>query len=196
MSRSSMQQIVFSVGSNFQQDTHFKQAFDALQAIFGELIISSVYDNPPIHQSTSVSESRYREDDSVDSGRHYYNAVVGVMSDQSISDIKAMLVAIEDQCGRDRCAEQVCIDIDLILYGDRIDSVNNVVVPHQDILTNAYILRPLAEVFPDMLHPVTKISFFDLWQAFLQRVAMPTLEPVDFVWRDKVISVSPSCLLL
>jgi 2-amino-4-hydroxy-6-hydroxymethyldihydropteridine diphosphokinase len=45
------------------------------------------------------------------------------------------------------------IDIDLLLYGDTVTNDNGVVVPHPEMAARAFVLVPLAEIAPDVVHP-------------------------------------------
>jgi len=187
-----LQQVVFSLGSNCQQEYHFRQALDALQQVFGELVISSVYDSPPAEKSTESPLSSTR-DSSLST--HYYNAVVVVMSDLSIVDIKKITQDIERQCSRDRTKAEVTIDVDFLLYGNVIYGEAGIRLPHQGVEDNAYVLRPLADLLPDMVHPQLGVTFLVLWQQMLEHNGL-LLIPVDFVWQNRVVSVSPPCLAL
>ncbi|MFT6102026.1 MAG: 2-amino-4-hydroxy-6-hydroxymethyldihydropteridine diphosphokinase [Granulosicoccus sp.] len=187
-----LQQVVFSLGSNCQQEHHFRQALDALQQVFGELVISSVYDSPPAEKSNESSPSSARDSSLC---AHYYNAVVVVKSDLSIVDIKKITQDIERQCSRDRTKTEVTIDVDFLLYGNVIYGEAGISLPHQGVENNAYVLRPLADLLPDMIHPQLGKTFLVLWQQMLEHNGL-LLIPVDFVWQDRVVSVSPPCLAL
>lgn len=187
-------QIVLSLGSNFQREGHFHQAFDALDDVFDELLFSPVYESLPLTTNGDIAQADHRP---------YYNVVVSFMSDMPLQDLKLCLSNIEHTCGRDRSKAQVAIDIDLLLFGDYVESIvenNDAIVsslPRADILTCAYVLRPLADLLPDMLHPIQRCSFGQLWADFCHKESnMAPLTPVDFVWREQVISVSPSCLVI
>jgi 2-amino-4-hydroxy-6-hydroxymethyldihydropteridine diphosphokinase len=64
--------------------------------------------------------------------------------------------------------------------------LQGVQLPRDEILDNAFVLCPLAELSPDTLHPVTKRSYLSLWQAYDQ--SSQALSKVDFRWRGQVIS--------
>jgi 2-amino-4-hydroxy-6-hydroxymethyldihydropteridine diphosphokinase len=186
--RMNMCQVVLSLGSNYQQEKYLPQAFTALSDIFGELLFSPVYESAAINPSATVN---------ADSERWYYNVVVGFDSDKTVTEIQQIIHEIEDACARDRARQRVNIDIDLLLYGDVAGKVDGVVLPRADILTCAYVLRPLSDIFPDRLHPVLQQSFIALWQSFCEKSKLISrLQPVDFVWRGQVISIAPSCLIM
>jgi 2-amino-4-hydroxy-6-hydroxymethyldihydropteridine diphosphokinase len=79
--------------------------------------------------------------------------------------VKSELVAIEAAGGRQRGAARATLcslDLDLLLYGARVDAAQN--LPHSDVLRRAFVLAPLAEVAPDMRHPVTGERLGRAWR--------------------------------
>ena len=183
-----MPHVVLSLGSNYQQEKHFFQAFAALSDVFGELIFSPVYE--------SLAMNVVAENASSDE-QWYYNVVVGFDSHKGVAEIQQVIHAIENDCARDRTQSYVSIDIDLLLYGDAAGVVDGVTLPRADILSCAHVLRPLADAFPELLHPHLQQSYISLWQSFCETSKqISRLQPVDFVWRGQVISIAPSCLIM
>lgn len=188
--------VVLSIGSNYQQQVYFPQAFALLTDAFGELLFSPVYESVPVTSFEGESECG-SEFESDGEKPLYYNLVVGFNSEKSIAEIQVMIHRIEDECGRDRSQTRVTVDIDLLLYGNEVGEVDGVTLPRKDILAYAYVLRPLSDLFPERLHPEVKRSFQCLWQTFCEKSKqISRLKPVDFVWRDQVISIAPSCLII
>jgi 2-amino-4-hydroxy-6-hydroxymethyldihydropteridine diphosphokinase len=207
----SEQDLVLGLGSNKQQAMCFRQALDALTSYFGDVFISSVYQSLPVDAQSlkerSVSESIPSR---AYNPSYYYNAVVAVKSELPIEEIKKIARDIEQQCGRERLKnvaidpsdktdsqvdDAVTMDVDCLLYGERINQSADVFLPHENITTMAYVLRPLAELFPDTVYPQSNKMFSELWNEMAGQYGV-SLEPVDFVWRDQVISVAPPCLVL
>ena len=60
------------------------------------------------------------------------------------------------------------MDLDLLLYGDEIGEGPGYVLPRRDMLRRAYMLGPLAELAPDVPHPVARETIGALWHAFPQ----------------------------
>jgi len=46
------------------------------------------------------------------------------------------------------------IDIDILFYGDQAVDTPDLVIPHSKLIERAFVLVPLAEIAPDMVHPV------------------------------------------
>jgi 2-amino-4-hydroxy-6-hydroxymethyldihydropteridine diphosphokinase len=107
---------------------------------------SSVYETQPM----------YREDQG-----WFLNCVVVVETDLEPVVLLARLAEIEEAMGRDRKGGRNAprtIDLDILFYGDRVVSGPTLTVPHPRIAERAFVLVPLAEVRPRLVHPVLKKS--------------------------------------
>ncbi|HET6724602.1 MAG TPA: 2-amino-4-hydroxy-6-hydroxymethyldihydropteridine diphosphokinase, partial [Gammaproteobacteria bacterium] len=58
------------------------------------------------------------------------------------------------------------IDLDLLLYGDAIIDEGKLKLPRAEILSYAFVLRPLAELAGDRRHPQTELTFAEHWRRF------------------------------
>lgn len=94
----------------------------------------------------------------------YLNAVAEVRSDHQPHDLLAVLLAIEQQLGRVRREKDGprTIDLDLLLYGDLVHEDERLTVPHPRLHERQFVLQPLAQLAPGLLHPVLKRSIADL----------------------------------
>ena len=54
------------------------------------------------------------------------------------------------------------MDLDLLLYGDRSINEEDLVVPHPRLAERRFVLQPLCEIAPDLLHPLTGKSIREL----------------------------------
>lgn len=111
--------------------------------------ISSVYETDPVgfvHQPS------------------FLNAVVCLQTDLAPADLLANLLRIEDELGRVRTFPNAprIIDLDLLLVGDMVIHSTGLTVPHQGLHERAFVLVPLADIAPDLVHPVLGISIRDL----------------------------------
>ncbi len=178
--------VVVSLGSNEQREQHLLEAFDALDAHFSDLCFSPIYESfSPLAQAHESSLPAY------------YNVVVSFYSDLPLDAIHSLLKQIESNCGRDRALDTVAMDIDLLLWGDYVGEGVNGALPREDILRFAYTLRPLADLLPHSTHPCNGKSYSELWMEFCREADNNnSLTPVDFVWREQVISVSAPCLII
>ena len=165
--------VYLSLGSNIQRYKHIAAALDALAENFGDLQISSVYE----------SESVGFEGDS------FLNLVVGIHSSLGVGEISAILKTIEDQNGRDRSGPRFgprSLDIDILTVDDLRGEIDGIELPRDEVLKNAFVLLPLAEIAPQQQHPVTGQSYSQHWQAFDRE--KQKLWPVEFNWRGENIT--------
>ena len=98
----------------------------------------------------------------------FYNLVLGFSTQESPQAIQEQLHAIEDRCGRQRTATLSArtLDLDLLLYDDLVMTDGKLVLPREDINRYAFVLRPLAEIAGTARHPVTGVSYADMWADF------------------------------
>ena len=165
-----MLQIYLSLGSNIQPHKNICAALDALQETFGELDISSVYESEAVGFK----------------GHNFLNLVVGINTDQSIADISKRLKQIEDSNGRDRSAPRFSarsLDIDILTVDDLVGHYEGVDLPRDEVLKNAFVLPPLAQIAQDKSHPVTGKSYGQHWQEFDK--TSQKLWPIEFLWDKK-----------
>ena len=81
----------------------------------------------------------------------------------------ARLRAIETLCGRPRNAPKWAsraMDLDVLLFGDRVEKTGDYTLPRPDLLKRPYMLGPMAEIAPDVLHPTAAKSMAQLWREF------------------------------
>jgi 2-amino-4-hydroxy-6-hydroxymethyldihydropteridine diphosphokinase len=86
----------------------------------------------------------------------YLNAVVALETTLAPEALLRELKALERALGRvvsTRWAPRL-IDLDLVLYGDRVLSVPGLELPHPGLASRRFVLAPLAELAPEAVHPV------------------------------------------
>ena len=148
-----MARIYISIGSNVEEEQHLRKAIVDLQAHYGELQLSSVY------ESESVGFH----------GDNFLNMVVGLDTDEDVHSVVQTLRQIEDRHGRIRSGPRFSartLDLDLLLYDELVLKENGLELPRDEITRNAFVLWPLAELAPQLVHPVVRQTMANLWQAF------------------------------
>lgn len=148
-----MYTIYISVGSNIDPRRHVELALADLRAQFGELRQSSLYESKAVGFD----------------GDNFLNLVVAAQTDKPIREVVDCLRAIEADHGRDRQGPKFSsrtLDLDLLLYDDVICKSDGIHVPREEILFNAFVLYPLAEIAPHLMHPTEHKSMAQLWQQF------------------------------
>ena len=147
-----MAQVYVSVGSNLDRERNIATSLQVLTESYGELQQSSVYESAAVGFDSAP----------------FYNLVVGFSTQESPQVIQDQLHAIEDRCGRQRTATLSArtLDLDLLLYDDLVLVDGKLLLPREDINRYAFVLGPLAEIAGTARHPVTAVSYADMWAAF------------------------------
>ena len=94
----------------------------------------------------------------------FLNTAVEIETSLSPEDLHNEIKSIEQTLGRESREKwtQREIDIDLLFYGDRVIDEENLKVPHNRIEDRRFVLVPLAEMDPDLIHPVLNKSVKEL----------------------------------
>ena len=99
----------------------------------------------------------------------YFNMVVCGLTVLSPQELLKKCQQIEINLGRIRRERWGCreIDIDILVYGNRIIDNDDLVIPHPEIENRSFILMPMLELSPDWFHPETGIKIKELWENWL-----------------------------
>ncbi len=145
-----MSRAYLSLGSNIDAVRHLRIAIDALRERFGAVTVSKVY------RTRAVGFD----------GPDFHNAAAMIDTDLDPHALNAWLHALEDAWGRDRSGPRYgdrTLDIDIVLFDDEvIEGPGNLRIPRPE-LKHAFVLRPLAEIAPDIEVPGTGRTLADLW---------------------------------
>ena len=96
----------------------------------------------------------------------YVNCVIGLETEVEPQTLLKEFKKIEIEQGRKpgvRWGPRV-VDLDILLYGDRIVNDPNLKIPHERMHERVFVLEPLCEISPDIKHPVSGISISELWE--------------------------------
>jgi 2-amino-4-hydroxy-6-hydroxymethyldihydropteridine diphosphokinase len=160
-----------SIGSNIDRERNIRSAVKALNLHFGPLTLSSVYET----QAQGFS------------GDPFYNLVAGFETSLSADAINTILHGIENQHGRLRGEQKFSsrtLDLDLLLYGDAVMEEQN--IPRDEISRYAFVLLPLAEIAPDVIHPKSQQTINKLWNDFKagHDVSKAAIHAIKFEWNQ------------
>ena len=90
------------------------------------------------------------------------NLVISLSTERDVDSVQAALRAIETEAGRSRVDPAVCeLDLDLLLFGARVDAPRR--LPRPGAFTAPFVLGPLAELAPQLVHPVTGERCLAAW---------------------------------
>ena len=148
-----MAKIYISIGSNINAEKNIRVAVNALQDHYGKLILSSVYESEAVGFE----------------GDNFLNLVAAVKTEEDVHTVAASLRKIEDENGRDRSGPRFSprtIDLDLLLYDDLIINEAGLELPRDEITKNAFVLLPLEEIAPQLIHPISGNTMCDHWINF------------------------------
>lgn len=145
-----------SLGSNLAPEDNLRSAFAELRERFGDIVASAVYRFPAVGFD----------------GPDFLNAAAAIDSDLDPFALNDWLHALEDAHGRDRSGPRFGnrpLDIDIVLYDDRVlDGPGHLQLP-RDELKHAFVLMPLAEIAPDLVEPRSGRTLAALWAASPER---------------------------
>jgi 2-amino-4-hydroxy-6-hydroxymethyldihydropteridine diphosphokinase len=139
-----------------QPEQHIPQALHDLEAIFGELRVS------PIYESEAVGLE----------GDNFHNLVAGIYTDLSPRELVVVLRQLEARHGRKRAPDKFAsrtLDIDLLTYGEQIIDDGRIQLPRDEIMKYAFVLLPLSDVAGDEIHPLSGLTYNRLWEEFEQQ---------------------------
>lgn len=136
--------VYIALGANLDSERNLSLAVQRLSAFCRIDAVSPVYESPPIDGSDQPC---------------YLNAMARAFTALPPRELKlGVLRAIEAELGRVRTDDPNAarpIDLDLVMYGDRVQSTDEVRVPAEGIAQFAHVAIPLADLAPELRHPET-----------------------------------------
>ncbi|OGW37499.1 MAG: 2-amino-4-hydroxy-6-hydroxymethyldihydropteridine diphosphokinase [Nitrospirae bacterium GWD2_57_9] len=132
------------IGSNVgDKKANCLKAVELLKQAGNVLALSALYYTEPVG---------YHEQED------FINAVAAFETERSPRELLDLCLRIEDMLGRKRTVRwgPRTIDLDILLYGDVVVNLPDLVIPHPLMATRKFVLVPLAEIAPQAAHPLVK----------------------------------------
>jgi len=147
-----MERVWKRLGSNVgDRLAHLRRGLGCLARLADTTLVrvSSVYESEPVGKTDQP---------------WFLNAAAGIDTGLRPHDLLRELMRIERHCGRERLERwgPRTLDLDILVYGDRIQSEAGLIIPHARLGERAFVLVPLAEIAPDLVVPGDTVTVAEL----------------------------------
>lgn len=139
------------LGSNVNAEANIRAGIEELNEKFSNISLS------PIYSSTSVGFA----------GDDFINLVARIETDLQPIELREWLRDLEDRYGRKRNVPKFSdrvLDVDILLYDDLVVRSPVLEIPRAEILKFSHVLKPLADLDPDLVHPTELRTMLEIWE--------------------------------
>jgi 2-amino-4-hydroxy-6-hydroxymethyldihydropteridine diphosphokinase len=150
-----MPRVFVAAGSNINAEQNLARASREMERSFPDVKFSPWYRNKAVG---------FEGDD-------FINFVAGFTTDLPVHDVVSRLREIEELCGRPRRAPKWAprsMDLDILLYGDLVHEEPGLKLPRPDLVKRPFMLGPMADLAPEVVHPTLHVTVGELWRQFDQ----------------------------
>jgi len=157
--------VYLGLGSNMgNRQDNLQKALDILSQRLRVGQVSSIYDTEPVG---NVNQPRF------------LNLVCQAYTTLAPMGLLALAKGFELKLGRVPGKPNVPrpIDIDILFYGDHVMETPELVIPHPRLAERAFVLTPLVEIAPDLVHPVSGKTIRELLQGITETQGV-------LIWED------------
>ena len=144
--------VYLGLGSNMgDRGENLDRALDLLSQRMRLGKVSSIYDTDPVGNTNQP---------------RFLNMVCQAFTRLAPEGLLALAKGIESKMGRyGKSGAPRPIDIDILLYDEEVMETPELVIPHPKMADRAFVIVPLAEIAPDLIHPVSGKTITELKQA-------------------------------
>jgi len=142
--------VYLSLGSNLgDRAANLRAALDKLEGLGKVTAVSSFYETEPVEVGVQP---------------WFLNCVAKLDTEKMPRQLIAGILNLEQTMGRQRTQQKGprIIDIDILLFGTSVIDIPSLTIPHRKLHQRRFVLEPLAEVAPDVRHPVFKRTMREL----------------------------------
>ncbi len=154
-----------SLGSNVgDREAQLRETRARLDAIGRVVAMSSFYETEPVQ----VTQQPW-----------FLNCAIVLETSKTLQELIAAILRIEEEMGRQRVQNKGprSIDIDILLFDGTIVDSTDLTIPHPALHQRRFVLEPLVEIAPEVLHPVLKKTIRELLEALPPGQVVRKLNP-------------------
>jgi len=148
-----MTRVVLGLGSNIDREANIVSGLSCLRDGFTDIKLSHIYESPAVGFA----------------GDNFFNLVLSAYTRLSLHELSRMLKDIEFRHGRLPSTPKYSsrfLDIDILTFADLVGQFGCLTLPRQDIVQRAYVLKPLADIEPELRHPELGQTYQQMWRDF------------------------------
>lgn len=162
--------VYIGLGSNLgYRKGNIRKAVSLLEGLGRISKISSIYETEPV----GPVEQRW-----------FLNAVVEIETDLEPRELLLRLKELERRIGRSEGGERWGpreIDLDILFYGDLVMEDEDLIIPHPRIGERRFVLEPLYEIAPDLIHPITGSTVSEMLKEVRDRHVVRRMRDLEVV---------------
>lgn len=154
-------EVYLGLGSNLgDKRGNIERAVERLRELSDSIMVSSLHETAPVGVTLQPS---------------FVNAVCGMWTDLDVFQLLREIRAIQRDAGvRGPVLNGPrMLDIDILLYGGLVVDLPHLTVPHPRMAAREFVLRPLAEIAPGVVHPVTGKTAAEMLSDLVGTSALP-----------------------